>query len=82
MKMKKGKFDYYNHFNSFDEKIIRRIHDRQIQDRIRQITNTMLKRRLQVQSNVSEEKRQIKLELLEVKKTPFKSFHHLFFFFS
>jgi hypothetical protein len=44
----------------------RRIRDRQIQDRIRDITGKMLKRRNGVRGNALEEKRQAELELREV----------------
>jgi hypothetical protein len=42
------------------------MYDLQIQHRIRQITDKMLKRRNETQRNPFEEKRQAKLELLEV----------------
>lgn len=46
----------------------RRRHDKQIQDRIRQITDRMLRRRLEARSSLFEEKRQVRLELREVRK--------------
>lgn len=47
--------------------VFRRRQDRQIQDRIRQITDRMLRRRLEARSSLFEEKRQVRLELREVK---------------
>lgn len=44
----------------------RRIRDRQIQDRIREITGQMLRRRNGVRGNALEEKRLAELELREV----------------
>ncbi|CAF4242135.1 unnamed protein product, partial [Rotaria sp. Silwood2] len=46
----------------------RRIRDRQIQDRIREITGKILKRRGEVRGNAYEEKRQAELELRELRK--------------
>ena len=51
----------------------RRKHDRQIQERIRQITDRMLRRRLEARTSLFEEKRQVKLELREVRQ---KRHHH------
>ncbi len=48
--------------------VFRRIRDRQIQDRIREITGKMLKRRNGIPGNALEEKRQAEFELREVKK--------------
>ncbi|CAF3527996.1 unnamed protein product [Rotaria sp. Silwood1] len=47
---------------------IRRIRDRQIQDRIREITGKIIKRRSEVRGNAYEEKRQAELELRELRK--------------
>jgi hypothetical protein len=44
----------------------RRIYDRQIHARIRQITDKMLKRRLEARGSIFEERRQVKLEVQEV----------------
>ncbi len=44
----------------------RRIRDRQIQDRIREITGKMMQRRNGVRGNALEEKRQAELEIREV----------------
>jgi repressor of nif and glnA expression len=44
----------------------RRIRDRQVQDRIREITGKMLKRRNGVRGNALEEKQQAELEIREV----------------
>jgi hypothetical protein len=44
----------------------RRIRDRQVQDRIREITTKMIQRRNGVRGNAFEEKRQAELELREV----------------
>ena len=44
----------------------RRIRDRQIQDRIREITSKMLRRRTETRGNALEEKRQAEIELREV----------------
>ncbi|CAF0943676.1 unnamed protein product [Rotaria sp. Silwood1] len=46
----------------------RRIRDRQIQDRIREITGKIIKRRSEVRGNAYEEKRQAELELRELRK--------------
>ncbi|CAF1486316.1 unnamed protein product [Rotaria sordida] len=46
----------------------RRIRDRQVQDRIREITGKILKRRGEVRGNAYEEKRQAELELRELRK--------------
>jgi len=45
----------------------RRKHDQQIQDRIRQITDQMLRRRLEARSSLFDETRQVRMELREVK---------------
>lgn len=75
-KRKNGNFIYFNsYFNSLFLSI-RRIRDRQIQDRIREITGKMIKRRNGVRGNALEEKRQAELELREVK------FFYLFLFLS
>ena len=49
-----------------------------MQDRIRQITDRMLRRRLEARSSLFEEKRQVRLELREVKSFPFFSSNFLF----
>ncbi|CAF1053637.1 unnamed protein product [Rotaria sordida] len=46
----------------------RRIRDRQVQDRIREITGKILKRRGEVRGNAYEEKRQAEFELRELRK--------------
>ncbi len=60
---------------------LRRIRDRQIQDRIREITGQMLKRRDGVRGNALEEKRLAELELREVKIFHFIIQFFFFFFF-
>ncbi|CAF0780669.1 unnamed protein product [Rotaria sordida] len=51
-----------------DEENFRRVREQQIQDRIRQITDTMFKRRLEARQSLFEEKRQVKLELRELRR--------------
>jgi len=77
--MKKGKSVCYSiQFICWN---FRRKHDRQIQDRIRQITDRMLRRRLEARSSLFEEKRQVRLELREVKNS-LSFFSHLSFLIS
>lgn len=49
--------------------LFRRIRDRQVQDRIREITSKIMRRRGEAPGNAFEEKRQAEFELREVKKT-------------
>jgi hypothetical protein len=78
--MKKGKSVCYSiQFICWN---FRRKHDRQIQDRIRQITDRMLRRRLEARSSLFEEKRQVRLELREVKKLPFILLSSILSYFS
>ncbi|CAF4361739.1 unnamed protein product, partial [Rotaria sp. Silwood2] len=51
-----------------DEDNFKRIRDQQIQDRIRQITDQMFKRRFEARQSLFEEKRQVKLELRELRR--------------
>ncbi|CAF3551128.1 unnamed protein product [Rotaria sp. Silwood1] len=51
-----------------NEENFRRMRDQQIQDRIRQITDKMLKRRFEARQSLFEEKRQVRLELRELRK--------------
>ncbi|CAF3384527.1 unnamed protein product [Rotaria socialis] len=54
--------------NPSNEDEQKRLHDQKVQDRIRQITDKMLKRRFEARQSHFAEKRQVKLELRELRR--------------
>ena len=67
--------------HSSEDEDVKRSHDRQIQDRIRQITDKMLRRRLEARESLFQEKRQIRMELREVNFKLNLLFFIVYFFF-